>query len=714
MSPTSNYDGYPLQPRPQPSLTLLIWDGKRRQTFPLTGNFYTIGRDIEADIRLFSKGVSRYHASLIWLNRQYYIVDGDADGHASTNGLLVNGQAVKESYLELGDIISFCQDTYAKLMSEPTASGHHQTPEPQVLIESSLANPIDQSTATPETYSLSETHHSDLFQIFPDLVLKLDLNGHILAFNRATDPALAVISYNCLGQSISECFPINFVIKLFKYGQLASRSQKDQSFESSLYTDEQLVHCEVRLLIIPGSHLIVIIRNITERKLLEQKLLQEAAHDSLTGLPNRSLFIKKVTQSVNLKRTRPSYHFAILFIDLDRFKVINDSLGHLTGDQFLIEISIRLKSDLRPQDTIARLGGDEFAILLHDIQTVEMAVEVAERLQKELAKPLWLDSHEIFPSASIGIAFSEVVYESVEEIIRDADIAMYQAKAAGRSRYAVFDHTLDTRSLSFLQLDSSLKRAIERQEFVLYYQPIFELQTQRIIGLEALVRWQHPEEGLLKPEHFLQQAEETGLMVAIGQWALQESCSQLGKWETLFSPDFNIIISVNVSKRQFSDPALIDSLKALIETHKFNTSNFKLEIAEGTLMGNVALSKTVLDQLNDLGIKVLVDDFGTGYSSLSHLDDFPIDALKIDQSFIQSMDKDSTNTGFTIIQSIIGLAHNLGVEVIAEGIECARHVAWLKTLHCDYGQGFYFGEPIPAEQVIPLVEAELAAWQPRP
>jgi|GEM_PF-3865223 len=705
MSTTSNHDRHTVQTKLRSSLTLLICDGKRKQAFQLTGNFYSIGRDVEADIRLFSKGVSRYHASLIWLNQHYYIVDGDGDGQASTNGLLVNGQAIKESYLEPGDIVSFCQDTYAKLISEPAPSDYSLTPETVVLRQSRISNNLSSSDSS------LDVNTSELFQVFPDLVLKLDLNGHILAFKNALDPALAVLSHRHLGQSIAECFPVNFIVKVFKYSQLTFKSQIVQSFESSLCVNDQIIYCEVRLLATPSNHLIAIIRNITERKLLEQKLFQEAVHDSLTGLPNRSLFIKRVTQSINLKKTRPSYHFAILFIDLDRFKIINDSLGHLIGDQFLIDISVRLKNCLRPQDTIARLGGDEFAILLHDIQAIEMAVEIVERLQKELAKPLWLDNHEIFPSASIGIAFSAVVYENVEDIIRDADIAMYRAKAAGRSRYAVFDHQLDARPIGFLQLDSSLKRAIERQEFVLHYQPIFELQTQRMIGLEALVRWLHPEEGLLKPERFLERAEETGLMVAIGDWALQESCYQLSQWKSIFSSDFDIIISANISGCQFSDPGLVNSLRELINQHQFNASNFKLEISESTLMADVELSKSVLNQLNEFGVKVLVDDFGTGYSSLSHLDDFPIDALKIDQSFIHGMDKDSTNTGFTIVQSIIGLAHSLGVEVIAEGVQCARHVAWLKTLHCDYGQGYYFGEPVSVEQVMPLVEAERAAWQ---
>ncbi|MEA5448238.1 bifunctional diguanylate cyclase/phosphodiesterase [Leptolyngbya sp. CCNP1308] len=429
----------------------------------------------------------------------------------------------------------------------------------------------------------------------------------------------------------------------------------------------------------------------------------EAVHDSLTGLPNRTLFLEKTAYSVILKQRKRGYEFAVLFVDLDRFKIVNDSLGHLAGDRLLVEISTRLKACLRPQDLVARLGGDEFAILLHDIQVVEDAIEVAERLQAKITTPLMLEGREIFPSASIGIAFSTNVYNSVEEVIKDADTAMYQAKANGRAKYAIFEPDSIKPSLTFLQLDSALKRAIERQEFRLFYQPIFKLKSQRPVGFEALIRWAHPQGELLGPEQFLGQAEETGLIDSIGQWTLQESCRQLREWGQRSESILPLILSVNISKHQFYHSDLINLLRNLIEQYQISPSNLKLEITESTIMEDIQTAINIARCLRNLGVTILIDDFGTGYSSLNHLHELPIDALKIDQSFIGSIDQDASSAGFTIIQSIIGLAHNLGIEVIAEGIECARHMAWLKAFKCDYGQGFYFGEPMMAEQVVSLL-----------
>lgn len=703
MKPSQKNDFCQLEQSDCTQICLVIQDGSRRVVLPLGRGFYSIGRDPDQDIRLFSQGVSRYHASLLWLDQAYHIVDGNPDGSPSKNGILVNGKSTKKKPLVIGDKITFCQDVYADV----TVVSPSEAPE---------SSPVKPGSTT--QLPMAETMHLgcelqsnfDLFVEFPDLILKLDGDGHILGFQNAADRALPSLSCQHLAQSVSKCFPINFVLRLLKHIRQVEKTQALQVFEASLPIKGQFLFCEVRVFAGLKGHQIVIIRNISERKALEKKLLMQAVHDSLTGLPNRSFFMEKVSYSVALKKRKKAYNFAILFVDLDRFKVINDSLGHLVGDRLLVEISIRLKACLRPQDMVARLGGDEFAILLHDIESVDDAVDVVERLQQKLTLPLVLENREIFPSASVGVAFSQTVYSTVEEILRDADIAMYQAKAAGRSGYAIFEPEGSNQMLSFLKLDSSLKRAIERQEFVLHYQPIFELKTQKMIGLEALIRWAHPQDGLLKPEHFLKQAEETGLTDAIGKWTLQESCRQLREWQDDLDPEFPMLLSVNISRRQFSDPSLIDLIQQLINHYQVSARRLKLEIAEATIMADVQTSIATLQRLDQLGVKILIDDFGTGYSSLSYLHDFPIDALKIDQSFVEAMDHDSTHTGFTIIQSIIGLAHNLGVEVIAEGIECARHVAWLRTFNCDYGQGFYFGEAVTAQQITPLLEAELGAW----
>ncbi|WOD40321.1 EAL domain-containing protein [Nodosilinea sp. E11] len=703
MKSTQKNDLCPLTQSTLTALTLTIKDGNDEITVTLGKNYYSIGRDSDKDIRLSSPGVSRSHASLVLLDGSYYIVDGDPEFGPSKNGILVNGKIVKKKKLNVGDVITFCRGVCAEITTHDVDTADQEN-SGQYAFQSKA------SISNSAPISCGSQPKIGFFSGFPDLIISLDPDGHILGFQNATDPELPQLSSRHLGQSVAECFSINFAINLFKHIRQLENSQVAKEFESSLPVGNQFLFCEARIYSSLNHQKVVIIRNINERKKLEKKILMEAAHDSLTGLPSRNLFMEKVAISVSLKKRKKSYNFAVMFIDLDRFKIINDSLGHLAGDQLLVDVAIRLKDCLRPQDTVARLGGDEFAILLHDIQTVDDAVEVAERIQVKLSLPLTLENREIFPSASIGIAFSKTVYNNVEEIIKDADIAMYRSKASGRSQYTVFEHADNDKMLGFLQLDSALKRAIERQEFVLHYQPIFELKTQKMIGLEALIRWLHPQKGLLEPHHFFGQAEETGLTDAIGKWTLQQSLKQLREWESKLAHSFPLFLSINISKRQFSAPDFLDTIYHVMGKYQFGAHRLKLEIAESTIMANIQSSIAILKELEKIGIKIFIDDFGTGYSSLSYLHDLPIDALKIDKSFINGMDNDATSTGFTIIQSIIGLAHNLGVEVIAEGIECTRHVAWLRSFNCDYGQGFYFGKPVSSQEITPLIKAEAKDW----
>ncbi|MFQ4138071.1 EAL domain-containing protein [Nodosilinea sp. PGN35] len=694
-------EAHPLS-QPDPSqFTLLIKDEARSLTIPLGKNFYSIGRDQDRDIQLLCQGISRYHASLMWLSGSYHIVDGEPGGRLSRNGVFVNGKAIKKGIIKAGDKIVFCKNVSGEIEENPFVSADEKT------ILENLVEPgkVKHFGRNHSRLDVKDEADFSLFSDCPDLFMKIDFEGRILSFQNGTDPELPKLSLSQLGKTVSECFPVDFCLNLFKHIQQVGKSKTLHSFEVSIPQNGHFLFCELR--VFPGvdSHSVVIVRNINQRKILERKLMLEAVHDSLTGLPNRAIFLEKTAHSVALKQRRKAYKFAVLFVDLDRFKIVNDSLGHLAGDRLLVEISARLKSCLRPQDLVARLGGDEFAILLHDIQSLEDATEVADRLQEKISAPLMLDGREIFPSASIGITFSTNEYSSVEQVIKDADIAMYQAKADGRAKYTIFDPEKIKPSLTFLQLDSALKRAIERQEFRLLYQPIFKLKSQKLIGLEALIRWAHPKGKLLEPRHFLGQAEETGLTDSIGQWTLQESCRQLKAWEQQSESVFPIVLSVNVSKHQFYHSDLINLLRNLIEQYQISASNLKLEITEATIMEDIQTSINIVKCLSKLGVAVLIDDFGTGYSSLNHLHELPIDALKIDQSFISGIDQDASSASFTIVQSIISLAHNLGIEVIAEGIECARHITWLKAFKCDYGQGFYFGKPLTAEQVYPLLKA---------
>lgn len=423
----------------------------------------------------------------------------------------------------------------------------------------------------------------------------------------------------------------------------------------------------------------------------EAKLRHHVFHDALTGLPNRALFMERLKSAILRAQWYKDYLFAVLFIDLDRFKVVNDSLGHMVGDQLLIATAHRLRACLRPEDMVARLGGDEFVILLKNIKSISDATDVADRLQAKLALPFNLSGQEVFTSISAGIALSTTGYHQPEDLLRDADTAMYRAKVLGKARYEIFDTDMHDSVVRLLQLENDLRRAIEHHEFQIYYQPIVLVETGKITGFEALVRWQHPTRGLLSPVDFISMAEETGAIVAIGYWVLSEACRQLHTWQLEFSAK-SLTISVNLSSKQFSQPDLIEQIDRILQSTSLNAHSLKLEITESTIMENAESATEMLLQLRDLGIEIYLDDFGTGYSSLSSLHSFPVDVLKIDRSFISTINISNEKT--KIVQAIMTLAQNLGMEAIAEGIETVEQMDQLRTLQCKYGQGYLFSEPV--------------------
>lgn len=443
--------------------------------------------------------------------------------------------------------------------------------------------------------------------------------------------------------------------------------------------------------------------DITTWKQAEEKLVYEALHDTLTGLPNRIFLMERLRQALQLAKRHSDYLFAVLFIDLDRFKVINDSLGHMIGDQLLIEISQRISNCLRPTDTIARLGGDEFVILLADVKDRDSATRVADRLQEELLLPFNLEGHEVFSAASVGIAFSSVGYDRPEDLLRDADIAMYRAKAHGRSRYAIFQPGMHSKAVALLQIETDLRRAIERHELRLHYQPIVSLRTCQVTGFEALIRWVHPQRGMISPSEFVPVAEETGLITPMGWWVLQESCRQMQHWHEHFHSAQSLIVNVNLSSKQFS-PHLVDQISQILEETKLPPQYLKLEITESILMENAESAIKTLGQLKKLGTLLAIDDFGTGYSSLNYLHRFPIDTLKVDRSFVSKVDVDGEQ--LAIARTIITLAWNLGMEVVAEGVETLKQLAQLRSLQCDYAQGFLFSVPLDVASVERLMASQ--------
>jgi diguanylate cyclase (GGDEF)-like protein/PAS domain S-box-containing protein len=439
--------------------------------------------------------------------------------------------------------------------------------------------------------------------------------------------------------------------------------------------------------------------------------------DPLTGLPNRLLFIDRVGRLIKHKKRRKDHLFAVLFMDLDGFKMINDSMGHLIGDQLLLGVANRLEKCLRSTDTVARLGetftvarlgGDEFTVLLDDIKDPSDAKRAADRMMKALATPFILGGKEVFTSVSIGIALSNSAYEQPEEILRDADTAMYRAKSLGKARYEVFDADMRASVMARLQLETDLRRALERGEFRNFYQPIVTLVSGEIAGFEALLRWQHPTRGLLGPIEFIPVAEETGLIRELGWWNLREACRQISEWRAGLIAHRHLTISVNLSAKQFLQPNLVEDIKKLLRELDLSPEALKLEITESTVMADPSGAVEMLQQIKSLGIRLAIDDFGTGYSSLSYLHRFPLDTLKIDRSFISGMGDEGE--GMEIARTILPMANNLRLDVVAEGVETVQQVAMLKKLECKYGQGFYFSRPLSAEGTTALLAGDLT-WQ---
>ncbi|MDA0340485.1 MAG: EAL domain-containing protein [Proteobacteria bacterium] len=444
--------------------------------------------------------------------------------------------------------------------------------------------------------------------------------------------------------------------------------------------------------------------DITDRKLSEQQAIHDALHDTLTGLANRTLFLERVHQSLARRQRDPATKFAVIYLDLDRFKLVNESLGHVHGDEMIIATSRRIEQSLKFGDTVARLGGDEFAILMEDIPTAGDAISISDALQESLASPFTLSGKEVFTTASMGIAHSDSDYRRPEDILRDSELAMYRAKEYGKAQSVVFCSNFRKSPVTPIDLDTDLRRALERDEMSLHYQPIVSLSNGKIRGFEALLRWNHAELGAVSPAEFIPLAEETGLIDTLGQWVLRQACGQTLLWNEGRPTDNQLEISVNLSSRQFMRADLVKGIMDSVHGSGLDPSSLKLEITESALMENAQRSVAMLKQLKELDIKVCVDDFGTGYSSLSYLHTFPIDTLKIDRSFINDMSQNYQN--LEIVRTITILARNLRLDVIAEGVETPEQHAQLRALGCQFAQGYYFSRPVDVENATRLIHED--------
>ncbi|MDJ0718661.1 MAG: EAL domain-containing protein [Prochloraceae cyanobacterium] len=582
-----------------------------------------------------------------------------------------------------------------------------QLPETQDDEIGILAQTFNQMLSGLKETTVSKSYLDKILSSMVDSLIVVAPDGTIEKVNPATSNLLGYSESELIGKSLKliwadEALDIQTSVPNFSEVTYLTKEGKKIpiAFSSSTLQNQR---GEIEGLVCLG-------RDITEKKQAEEKLRYQANYDSLTGLPNRSFFLDKLKKLFELGRTTGQEEmFAVLFLDLDGFKKINDSLGHLVGDELLITFTRRLKECLRREDTLARLGGDEFAILVENIQQLRDAINVADRIFRELDKPFRLQRRELFISVSIGIAPSTNNYDQVENFLRDADTAMYHAKAAGKARYTVFQPQMYKDALTTLELENDLRRAIEHEEFQVFYQPIVKLTNRQIVGFEALVRWQHPEKGMVSPGKFIPLAEETGLIVPIGYWVMEQACRQMRQWQSQYEVAQNMTISVNLSPVQLNHSKhndtsnCLEKIKKILEKTGLESHYLKLEITETTIMESLNKTTSLLEQIKALGIKLSMDDFGTGYSSLNYLHHLPLDTLKIDRSFVNELGINSDKLSLT--RTIVNLAQSLRMDVIAEGIETNEQQAILTKLNCENGQGYLFSKPVSSTDAEILITA---------
>ncbi len=544
-----------------------------------------------------------------------------------------------------------------------------------------------------------------------DAIITVDQNLFIEAFNPAAEKMFGYAAIDMLKQSVGRLVP------QFAAGSESAavlhRSDQHQTDASGCRRDGSVFPLEfdkIRARLSGDEKFILTLRDITARKFSEQRLSVLANYDSLTSLPNRSLFRDRLHQSM-LRAQRNKKLLALMFLDLDRFKTINDSLGHGAGDQLLQHVAERLKHALRSSDvvsiisgqpmapecdidtvTVSRIGGDEFTVIIEDLHQLDQVTTVAQKIVEVFTRPFDISGHQIYTSASIGITIYPFDDETIDGLIKSADAAMYRAKEHGRNTYQFFTADMNTRATERLELETSLRMALEQEQFVLHYQPKLDLVRNTIVGFEALLRWQQPEHGLIPPGEFIPLLEETGLIVPVGEWVIRQACAQAVAWQ--HSSHQPVSMAVNLSARQFKLPGLADRVAIILKETGLDPAYLELEMTEGLLMENTESSTVTLSQLESMGIKISIDDFGTGYSSLAYLKRFPISVLKIDRSFVRDVTTDPEDA--TIARAIIALAHSLSLEVVAEGVETTEQLAFLRAHGCDIAQGFLISRPMDA------------------
>lgn len=579
-----------------------------------------------------------------------------------------------------------------------------------VVALATIARDITEQKQAERALRRSEERFRSLIQNATDLITLTDANGVILYESPAITEMLGLLPHETIGNHLfDEVHPDDRPRAVEYLRDAVDAPGPNEAIELRFrHVDgswRSIEACVTNLLEDPAVAAMVFnSHDVTERRMFEEQLQRQAFYDPLTGLPNRSLLLDRIEHA--LARTKRGGHrVAVAFLDLDRFKVVNDSLGHAAGDRLLVNVAHRLLDAVRAEDTVARLGGDEFVVLIEDVADLSEVAAIARRVIDIFQTPVAVDDHEAFVATSIGVALSGERGEAIDsgELLRNADIALYRAKGEGRGRFVIFDPSMNVFSAERLSLESDLQRAVERGELRLAFQPEVDLRTGKITGLEALARWEHPRRGLIAPGDFIPIAEETGLIVQIGQWVLEEACRQARAWRDQALTSEPLTIAVNLSARQFQQAGLVEHLECVLADTDIEPAQLRLEITESVLVQEAGAARATLQRVKDLGVQIAIDDFGIGYSSLAYLTRLLADTLKVDRSFVAAIGRDEQS--FAIVAAVASLAHALGMSVTAEGIETARQLELVRASGCDHGQGYHFSKPVSAAVVETLVSA---------
>ncbi|VAW58633.1 diguanylate cyclase/phosphodiesterase (GGDEF & EAL domains) with PAS/PAC sensor(s) [hydrothermal vent metagenome] len=570
---------------------------------------------------------------------------------------------------------------------------------------------LDQSlTLSAQELMLANDEINLVFHAIPDQLFHFDTHGKIISYKLGQSSHHYIINERLINQQIKDVFNVEIVDKFLVFIKQVAEQLSAKHFEFVLYFEKKIYYYEVRMMPLKSQEVIALIRDITERKLSEDQIAFLAYHDSLTALPNSRLFKDRLEHAIS-QAERNNKILAILFLDLDRFKLINDTMGHSAGDELLKITSQRLIEAVRKTDSvainasdtsssIARSGGDEFTILLDDVENVQAIIRIAERIVENVSQAMTLDNQEVHISTSIGIALYPDDGNDADALLKHADSAMYHAKAQGRNNFQFFADSMNESSVELLLLENNLYKAIEQKELCLYYQPQVNALTHKMVGMEALIRWQHPEKGFISPAVFIPVAEETGMIMRIGEWVFREACEQGVRW---MKSGYQLQkISVNLSARQLKDAGLPNLIALILEETGMPASKLCIELTETALILEPEVALARLTKIKELGVSLSLDDFGTGYSSLSYLKRFPIDTLKIDQEFIRDVKVDHEDAA--LVKAIISMAHGLGMDVIAEGVEVQEQLDFLGSHDCDTIQGYFFSRPLPAKELEELLK----------